>query len=287
MLDSVQATGDETHLVVDGQQRIRSCLDFLDGKFRLDGAEIENRHRGLYFEDLTSDEKQTIFRYKFVVRILPEMAHDELRKIFARLNRNVVALNDQELRNATYWGPFIKTIQKISDEIAFWGDSGVFSANDHRRMIDQEFISELAIALLHGTQNKKDKLDYYYRLFEEEFEAENDMFQSFSRITAEIEQILPDLRRTRRKKRSDFYTLFLVIAERKAELPFDRQTRATLSTRLKQFAEKVDQLVRIEEKNWKDVNLSLVNYAKSVQRAASDRSNRASRANALMQFFFQ
>ena len=85
------------------------------------------------------------------------MDDEGLRKIFARLNRNVVALNEQELRNATYWGPFIKTIQSIADDDSFWSESGVFSAKDHRRMIDHEFISQLAVAFLHGVQNKEGK----------------------------------------------------------------------------------------------------------------------------------
>lgn len=51
------------------------------------------------------------------------MEDDDIRKIFARLNRNVVALNEQELRNATYWGPFITAIQNMADDDPFWAES--------------------------------------------------------------------------------------------------------------------------------------------------------------------
>lgn len=89
-------------MVVDGQQRIRAVLDFIEGLFALTGDDIRGRWKDLKFDDLHGDDKKTFFAYKFVVRILPPSSEEEIRKIFSRLNRNVVALNEQELRNATY-----------------------------------------------------------------------------------------------------------------------------------------------------------------------------------------
>ena len=183
------AGGQEEVTVVDGQQRVRAVLDFLQGNYSLDGEEVSRQWRNLRFEELGVDEKKVVFGYKFVVRILPQMSEEGLRKIFTRLNRNVVALNEQELRNATYWGSFIKAIQYISDDDLFWSDSGIFSANDHRR-IDQEYISELAIAYLHGPQNKKDKLNDYYQLYEDNFDSRDRMVSEFRKITSEIDQKL-------------------------------------------------------------------------------------------------
>jgi hypothetical protein len=107
MQDVGNEDGDERHIVVDGQQRVRAVLDFIQGTYSLEGEEVTKKWRGLSFEELSPDEKKAVFGYKFVVRVLPPMEEEGIRKIFARLNRNVVALNEQELRNATYWGPFI------------------------------------------------------------------------------------------------------------------------------------------------------------------------------------
>jgi hypothetical protein len=181
------------------------------------GEDVTKRWRDLKFEQLTADEKKTIFGYKFVVRVLPSIDEEAIRRIFSRLNRNVVALNDQELRNATYWGPFIKAIQSMADEDPFWAESGLFSANDHRRMLDHEFISELAVAYLHGPQNKKDKLDTYYQLYEEQFDDRDRLVSTFRAVTAEIGQLIPELSKTRWRKKSDFYTLFLELSPRAAE----------------------------------------------------------------------
>jgi hypothetical protein len=147
----VTAKGEEEHIVVDGQQRVRACLEFISNEFTL-GEESED-FSGCSFDDLDDETKQRIFSYKFVVRTLPNLSDAELREIFGRLNRNNVALNRQELRNATYWGEFITSMTQIS-QMPFWINSGLFTSNDVRRMLDIEYISELASAFLFGPQNK-------------------------------------------------------------------------------------------------------------------------------------
>ena len=286
MVDAVDDAGDEQHIVVDGQQRIRACLDFISGDYRLLGDDVNSAWRGLLFEELPPDQKQSIFSYKFVVRILPLMPEEEIRRIFSRLNRNVVALNEQELRNATYWGPFIKCIQTMADEDQFWSESGIFSANDHRRMLDHEFISELAIAHLHGPQNKKDKLDYYYQMHESFFEEQAELKAIFAKVTAELTQILPEIKETRWRKKSDFYTLFLILSEREKELPFSSDHRQVLGQNLRRFGEEVSALSRLEEDQWSDPSPHTVSYLRAVARAASDKANRIMRDRSLRDYLF-
>jgi hypothetical protein len=108
-----------------------------------------------------------------------------LRTIFQRLNKNVVSLNKQELRQATYWGPFLKAMNLVSDK-EYWGKIDVFTPNDIRRMLDVEYISELAIFALHGFQNKKDNLDKYYEMYEEEFDREKELIETFDTVNSEL-----------------------------------------------------------------------------------------------------
>jgi uncharacterized protein DUF262 len=286
MQDVSNEDGDEQHIVVDGQQRIRAVLDFLQGTYALEGNEVTRQWRGLRFEDLGAEEKKLVFGYKFVVRILPPMEEEGIRRIFARLNRNVVALNEQELRNATYWGPFITAIQYMADDDPFWAESGIFSANDHRRMLDHEYISELAIAYLHGPQNKKDKLDQYYLLHEERFEDRERLISHFRKVTGEIEGLMPRIATTRWKKKSDFYTLFLCLSEHIGEFPLPGDRRAQVAARIEEFGEKVDVLLRLEEDEWVERDQNLATYARNVARAASDRANRVARADAFSRFVF-
>lgn len=287
MHDVTNEQGEERHIVVDGQQRIRAVLDFLHGDYALEGEEVASRWRGLNFEALEGEEKKQIFGYKFVIRILPPMEEEELRKIFARLNRNVVALNDQELRNATYWGPFIKTIQNMADDDPFWSDCTLFSANDHRRMLDHEYISELAIAFLHGSQNKKDNLDKFYQMYEQEFEDRDHLVNTFRKVTGETAQIIPNMANTRWRKKSDFYTMFLVFASKSNEFPWPADKRTEIAGRLIDFGNQVDRVSRLEESDWDRNEPNVVKYARNVARAASDRANRNERASAFRSFVLQ
>jgi uncharacterized protein with ParB-like and HNH nuclease domain len=281
MQDKGDAEGNEEHVVVDGQQRIRAVLNFIQGAFSLDGDDVSRAWRGKAFDDLSPDQRKDLFNYKFVVRILPsELDENEIRAIFARLNKNVVALNDQELRNATYWGPFIKTIQKMADDDLFWSEAGVFSANDHRRMLDHEFISELVVAFLHGPQNKKDRLDHFYQVYEQNFDQEDEVKEAFRRVTGEISSIIPDLRGTRWRKKSDFYTFFLEFALLERLFPLSAEQRRVVGSRILEFGSKVDALLRLEEQDWGKHELPVVQYGRSVARAATDRSNRVARGEA-------
>lgn len=285
MQDVGDADGSERHVVVDGQQRIRAVLDFVQGNYTLQGDDVTRAWRGLKFSDLKEEDRKAVFAYKFVVRILPsDLREDDIRRIFSRLNKNVAVLTDQEIRNATYWGPFIKTIQRIGDEDPFWSDCGVFSANDYRRMIDHEFISELAIAYLHGPQNKKDKLNTYYQLYEEQFEAGPDLEVAFRKVTSEITRFFPLLVGSRWKKKSDFYTMFLEFARINDRLPLDERELDEAAERVLELGRRVDSLLRLDEGEWEKQDENVVRYARNVARAASDRGSRTARAAAFRSF---
>jgi hypothetical protein len=151
-------------------------------------------------------------------------------------------------------------------------------------MLDHEYISELAIAYLHGPQNKKDRLDHYYQLYEEAFEDRERIISDFRKITGEVQTLLPRLLSTRWRKKSDFYTLFLSLALRVDEFPWAADRRIEVSRRLMEFGERIDALLRIEEADWVERDQRVLTYARNVARAASDRGNRVARAEAFSGF---
>jgi uncharacterized protein with ParB-like and HNH nuclease domain len=285
MQDPVSVDGTEKHIVVDGQQRIRSVLEFVDNSLILEGDDVSRQWRGRCFDDLSDDEKRAVFAYKFVARILPpRLTETEIRAVFSRINKNVEALTDQELRNSTYSGPFIQTIKDLANDDPFWSDCGVFSSNDYRRMNDQEYISELVVAHLFGPQNKKDKLDQYYADHEETFEDRERILKEFKSVTGEISRLIPKLRGTRWRKKSDFYTLFLALSRRIGQIPFDEDRLNSISEKLAEFGEAVDQIVGLDEDQWADVDDRIKVYARNVARAASDRNNRIARSGAFVSY---
>ena len=202
MQDITNEDGSKVYIVVDGQQRITACLEFINNQFQIDPKDSPS-FADSTFDDLTVEQKKKIYSYSFVVRLLPEMSDPELREIFSRLNRNNVVLNAQELRQATYWGEFLQTMNEIAGNDV-WRGLGIFTANDVKRMLDVEFISELTIAAIHGVQNKKLTLDKYYELYEEEFPEKQDTKFTFDIVTREIISILPNISKTRWSKKTDF-----------------------------------------------------------------------------------
>lgn len=278
MQDITDAEGNQKYILVDGQQRIRAILDFLANDLEL---EDESPHwAGMTFEDLTGDDKKKVYEYNFVIRQLPDIPDDEIRDIFQRLNRYTMTLNVQELRHATYWGPFIKLMEDISD-YEFWNDSGIFSANDRRRMLDVEFISELSVAYLNGIQNKKKKLEEYYQQYEELFDEATALQTMFVTVLGELAQVIPGLSKTRWRKKSDFYSLFLAFARNVGQLPLVAEKRAAARAVLSEFAEQVDAVIKETLPDGAEVPKTVTDYVKNVERAASDLATRTERDRVL------
>lgn len=276
MQEYIDETGKERHVVIDGQQRLRACLEFLEGRFAISTDESPS-WGGMKFDELSPDEKRRIFGYKFIVRQLPEMSDEDIRGIFQRLNKNVVALNAQELRQATYWGPFLLAMQELAN-YGYWNTTGIFTPLNTRRMLDIEFVSELAVAILHGHQNKKETLDQYYATYEEEFEQKEELVEKFRRVIYELEYLLPDIKNTRWRKKSDFYSLFLLLSEKAASLPLSTDQRAAARISLDSFAAKVNMAVSGHDEA--TLTESERSYVRSI-RASSDIGNRKRRHESL------
>jgi uncharacterized protein with ParB-like and HNH nuclease domain len=280
MQETVDEKGQAKYVVVDGQQRIRAVLEFLSGSYCIDSRDSPD-FADMYFDDLSATQKQDIFKYNFVIRILPDVADHLLREIFQRLNKNTVALNKQELRQATYWGPFIKTMNKISDK-GTWQGLDIFTANDIRRMLDVEYISELAIAILHGHQNKKQRLEDFYQIYEEEFDERKELTETFDTVLREINTILSKIKKSRWSKKSDFYTLFTVFATHKDSLPLSGDKRIECEATLQKFGSAIDYFVTTNKDELKKIELSenVIIYGKGI-RATTDLSSRKARFEGL------
>lgn len=266
------------YVIVDGQQRIRSVLEFLDGRFEIAEGESD-KWAGFFFDNLSPDEKTSFYSYKFVVRCLPDISDEEIRSIFQRINKNNVKLNSQELRQSTYSGDFIKSMNEISDRL-YWKDIGLFSAEKVRRMLDVEYISEIAISVLNGHQNKKDKLEYYYQMYESEYHETERMSELFDKVCFEIIQMLPDIKKTRWNNLVDFYTLFLVLAEQIDDIPFAQDMRIVLREKLISFSLAVSEYQRQDDERSLIEDENVSSYASGI-RNSSDLSSRRRRFSSL------
>lgn len=280
MQEITNEDGTKLFIVVDGQQRITACLEFINNQFQMD-AKDSPTFADMTFDDLSAEQKKKIYSYSFVVRQLPEMSDKELSEIFSRLNRNNVVLNSQELRQATYWGQFIQTMNEISEE-DIWRELGIFTANDVKRMLDVEFISELTIAAIHGVQNKKLTLDKYYEMYEDEFPERAETKFTFDIVNREIASLLPTNSKTRWAKKTDFYTLFVFLAHKKHLLPLGEAKKELGRKLLLEIAEKINQYVSTdkEDADTSGMNEWVIQYGSNL-RASSDLGARKKREEAL------
>jgi Protein of unknown function DUF262 len=268
----VNEKGEERFVIVDGQQRIRACLEFIEGEFALSDPE-DSQWFDKTFDELSPEDKQQIFSYNFMVRQLPVLPETQMVDIFKRINRNTVSLNKQELRHATYWGEFIRCAETIADD-PLWEDLRIFSANDIRRMSDAEFISELIIGFLHGIQNKKSTIDKYYVLYEKEFEQRKEVERVFRITLSELRGVLVPISNSRWRKKSDFYSLFLAIAPHLNQMSLSSNQRSRLTKALDVFGTSVDAYLRNKEAGRSP---AVKKYADAVERAATDLANREAR----------
>lgn len=284
---STTPEGMTTHAIVDGQQRVRTVLQFVgsetdpleqeQNKFALDKLEPGSPWRNKTFVELSDEEKKAFFEYRFAVRYLETNSDDEVRDMFQRLNRYLTPLKAQELRNATYTGPFIKLSERLADD-EYWAENKIVTPALIRRMVDVEFISELLIGVMHGPQGGSAKIiDDYYRLYEDyedQFPYQRRTERLFGRTLETVQRILPDIKETRWANKTDFYTLFVALAYllRSGDLPQSkvRDVRRSLDN----FAKEINARFGDEKAT---VSKSAVDYVHAVEKGVNDKKRRADR----------
>ena len=116
-------------LVIDGQQRLKSIFNFLDGKFeegsgrnrrvfRLTGLNENSRFLGKAFVDLMDadqrDFKNSVLRSVVVQQLEPD-DDASIYHIFERLNTGGTLLSNQEIRNCIHSGSFVKFLAKLNE----------------------------------------------------------------------------------------------------------------------------------------------------------------------------
>lgn len=276
--EDIDEKGQAKYIIVDGQQRMRAVFEFLADQFGLN-KEDSPEFNGTNFSGLDTEQKKTFFKYNFIVRSIPEMPDSDIREIFKRLNRNVVSLNAQEIRKAAYSGGLIKLVTALSAN-PFWADMKLFTANDIKRMRDEQFISELALAVVYGITNKKDKLESFYEESEVDFPQKDFVRDSFESVFKTLGSMSFQLSKTRWKNKTDFYTLFLSIIYIKELLPLSEDENRILVNGLLEFSTSVSKCLEVNETSDDNFPEDIRNFAKGV-RASTDYNARTLRQKSL------
>ncbi len=160
-----------SEIVVDGQQRLSTIVDYIKGQGDFDGQKAI-----LAFKDLDTDSKKDFLNYMVSVRDLKDLHLDDIKDIFKRINNTEYSLNAVEKKNAQYGdGEFMIFCKQIveleevqSDDteviideverkliIDFWLQNNIFTENDSNRMIALQYVATLVTTLLEP--------DYFHR----------------------------------------------------------------------------------------------------------------------------
>lgn len=183
--------------VVDGQQRLRTILGYIDPTCIEDFEEftISKVHdpelAGCRFKDLSKTQRDQILNFEFSVHVLQSTTTVKtLLEVFARMNSTGTKLNEQELRNG-FAGAFRQFAYELSYEnLERWLDWGVFSQAQVSRMKEVELTSELVLFLLRGFRNKSQRaLDDLYLEFDDDFPFADSTEARFEQVMSKLESV--------------------------------------------------------------------------------------------------
>jgi len=208
--------------VVDGQQRIRTILAYIDTSLlpdfkketdtfvvkRIHNSDLANKK----FSELSSELQRRILDYQFSVHVLPAQVDDrEVVQLFARMNATGVQLNAQELRNAEWFGEFKTSMYELAaEQIPRWRAWKIFNEWDIARMQEVELTSEFALLALRGITGKTQKtLDKIYQDKDENYPEKSEIERRFRYMMDTIQDNFGDkMSSLAFRKKTLFYSLF-------------------------------------------------------------------------------
>lgn len=186
--------------MVDGQQRSRTIIGFIEKQFRANSGEL-----------FSKDKHGSIFdEYVLPITVIENLETDEsIEDFYALVNRSGMHLNRPELKKAEYFDTnFLKLVTELADNPLFQSLE-LFTELSTKRMNDIDFISELVTLLMEGNSDKKLKVD---KVFEDDITQPQSIelkakFLDVIAVFTNLNEEYP-LKKTRYKQRNDFYTLF-------------------------------------------------------------------------------
>lgn len=239
--------------VIDGQQRIRTVLSFIDPSSlpdynaQTDEFTVQKVHNpdlaNKKFKQLEPEIKQAILNYEFSVHILPSRVDDrDVVEIFHRMNSTYYDLNAQELRNSQYFGEFKTLAYDLAATYYHdWKKWSIFNDDDIARMKEVELTSELLIFLIEKEIRGRDKknLDAFYERYDQDFPEKAEIRSSFEHVMRVIDEDFKNfLPSSYFKNQTIIYVFWIVIHECiQKSIAYDLEIFERLSQQFKQKSE--------------------------------------------------
>ncbi|MFD2756206.1 DUF262 domain-containing protein [Comamonas terrae] len=139
-----------TRLVIDGQQRLTTIRNYIEGKHEHPPTKVPS------YQSLSKSQKENFINYQIVMRDLGKVDEETTREIFRRINLTKFKLDDIEIHNAVYDGHFIQAAKTILENIAL-EQYGVLRESEFTRMADLHFILLVMATIENGGYFAQDR----------------------------------------------------------------------------------------------------------------------------------
>lgn len=207
-----------TRLVIDGQQRLTTIRNYIEGKHEHPLAKIPT------YQSLSEEGKQAFLSYQMVMRDLGKIDEDSTREIFRRINLTKFKLDDIEIHNAVYDGHFIQAARVILDNVGL-EQYGVLRESEFTRMADLHFMLLVMATIENGGYFAQDReVEPKVSGFNDEYPNKEHMIALLIKTFATLRELeLPFDSMWFRK--SNFFTLVVEVAKHIDRLPKDFRDR--------------------------------------------------------------
>jgi hypothetical protein len=250
--------------IVDGQQRVRSVLEYAAGGY---AARHPDHTKRVKYSELRPAERTQFKMTKLSVGYLINADDADVIEIFGRLNSVSKTLNAQEKRNAAFSGEMKQfCLKQAAERVQLWRDLRVFTATDMARMSEVQFVSDIVLNLLHGLSDfSAARLNTLYRDNDDSFPKRESVRKRMDAVFATLASLDPGVIRDTIFSRDPlFFSLFLVLDSTK------KLSRRRIEERLLAIDEVFNADISIDERAAEDAEFVTACTA-STQRIKSRR----------------
>lgn len=289
--DLNRQSGKTKYSVIDGQQRIKSIIDYSEGIYKLESSLLDysdSKYSDKYFDQLDEEDKKSFWTYLFTIVFVSEKSvKDEITHMFLRINRTSMTLNPQELRHATHEGKFIKLSYELS-ELEFWEKYKIFTGSEFARMRDVQFMSSILIFLRFGIEGELSQININkaYDLFNETYKEYKNDKNTVKKLLDIIEQLINnnDLNIKFIRRKVHIYTLLVLAYDFLIKkIRVDEKIKEKFSNFVKTYYDKKD-----IKKYFSEKEMILIDaYRELAQEGTQSRVNRLTRFEILEKLFLK
>ncbi|GLJ04287.1 DUF262 domain-containing protein [Bacillus sp. YKCMOAS1] len=255
-------------LVVDGQQRLSTIYEYINGADTITYKKIEK------FKDLSPEEQKDFFYYVIVVRDLGHLPLPDIKQIFRRINSVDYALGAMEINNALYDGEYISTGKVIVDK---YNLCHTFKETEVSRMKDLEFI--LAIMVTNDTGGYFTgyrEVEDYVRNYNDYYKDREKTLRSFEKLSNIIDSLNLLEDSIWLNSRSCYFTLLVELLKVSDNISIENDS-GNLSELLNEFNNKVMETREIIKEGREKYSA----FYKAMYQGTSSKKNRTLRGKLL------